>query len=75
MNTKIKATKRENQIFWDYDLKRMDLSNPKIMIWYLSRKIRFGDLSGVTKADLKKYLPKLDISSSLRQLLKNYLNV
>jgi len=71
----MKATKKEKQIFWDYDLSRIDLSNPKAMIWYLNRKLKFGDLSGITKANLKKYLPKLDISPSLRQLLKNYLNV
>jgi len=70
----MKATKKEKQIFWDYDLNKMDLSNPKIMIWYLSRKLRFGDLSGITKPILKKYLPKLDISPSLRKLFKNYLD-
>ena len=69
----MEVTRKEKQIFWDYDLNKMDLSNPKIMIWYLSRKIRFGDLTGITKADLKKYLLKLDISQSLRELLKNYL--
>lgn len=69
----MKSTRREKQIFWDYDLNRMDLSNPKIMIWYLNRKLRFGDLSGITKANLRKHLPKLDISQSLRELLKNYL--
>lgn len=69
----MKATKKEKQIFWDYDLKRMDLSNPKIMVWYLNRKLKFGDLSGITKANLKKHLSKLDISRSLRGLLKNYL--
>ena len=70
----MKITKKEKKIFWDYDFKKMDLSNSKVMIWYLSRKIRFGDLSGITKPTLKKYLPKLDISQSLRQLLKKYLH-
>lgn len=70
----MKATKKEEQIFWDYDLNKIDLSNPKIMAWYLSRKVRFGDLSGIKKSVLKKYLPKLDISSSLKELLKNYFN-
>jgi len=71
----MKLTKKEKQIFWDYDLSKIDLSNPKIMTWYLSRKLRFGDLSGISKKDLKKYLLKLDVSASLRELLKNYLNV
>ena len=69
----MKVTKKEKQIFWDYDLSKVDLSNPKIMVWYLNRKLRFGDLSGITKISLRKYLPELDISYSLRELLKNYL--
>ena len=68
-------TKREKQIFWDYDLDSSDLKNERIKIWFLSRKLNFGDFSGITKRDLKKYLPKLNISPALKELLKNYLNV
>ena len=60
-------------IFWDYNVRKMDLSNPKVKIWYLNRKLRFGDLLGLKRTDLKKYLPKLDINPSLKELLKNYL--
>lgn len=60
-------------IFWDYDLNKADFSNPKIKLWYLSRKLQFGDLAGVTKKDLKKYLPELNINPSLKELLKNFL--
>jgi hypothetical protein len=62
-----------NKFFWDYDVRKMDLSNPKVKIWYLTRKLRFGDLLGLSNADLKKYLPKLDINPSLKELLQNYL--
>lgn len=65
--------KKVNKIFWDYDVRKMDLSNPKVKIWYLNRKLRFGDLLGLTKTDLKKYLPKLDINPSLKELLTNFL--
>ena len=65
--------KQKDKIFWDYDIRKMDLSNPKVKIWYLNRKLRFGDLSGLKKADLKKYLPKLDINLSLKEMLQNYL--
>ncbi len=61
-------------IFWDYNLKKMDLKNPDVKRWYLSRKLKFGDFSGITKKDLKKHLSKLDIQISLKELLKNYLN-
>ncbi len=65
--------KQKNKIFWDYDIRKMDLNNLKVKIWYLNRKLRFGDLSGLSKTDLKKYLPKLDINPSLKELLQNYL--
>lgn len=65
--------KQTYKIFWDYDVRKMDLGNPKVKIWYLNRKLLFGDLFGLKKKDLKKYLPKLDINPSLRELLQNYL--
>ncbi|TSC95168.1 MAG: hypothetical protein CEN87_180 [Parcubacteria group bacterium Licking1014_1] len=71
----MKPTKKEKQIFWDYDLNKINLSNPKIMVWYLSRKLRFGDLSRITKKELKKHLPKLDVSPSLKELLNNFLKI
>ncbi len=68
---------RRNQsskvIFWDYDLSKIDLSNPKVKVWYLNRKLQFGDFFGITKAELQKYLPQLDINLSLKELLQNYL--
>jgi len=66
-------SKRTNKIFWDYDVRKMDLSNPKVKIWYLNRKLQFGDLSGLNRIDLRKYLPKLNINPSLKELLRNYL--
>lgn len=67
---------RQNQlkaIFWDYDLSEADLSNPKTKIWYLTRKLQFGDFSGISKVDLRKYLPKLNINPYLKELLQNFL--
>jgi len=65
--------KINKKIFWDYNVKKMDLSNPKAKIWYLNRKLRFGDLLGLKRTDLKKYLPELDINPSLKELLQNFL--
>ncbi|MAF20767.1 MAG: hypothetical protein CMI55_03740 [Parcubacteria group bacterium] len=61
-------------IFWDYDIKDTDSNNPDFMIWFLSRKLSFGDLDGIKKKDLKKFLQRLDISNSLKELFVNYLN-
>jgi len=60
-------------IFWDYDLSKANLSNPKVKIWYLTRKLQFGDFSGIVKDDLQKYLPELNIDPNLKELLQNYL--
>ena len=68
-----KISVKNRVVFWDYDLKKANLKNPRILLWYLNRKLRFGDLSGIEKRDLKKLLSKLQINSSLKELLRNYL--
>lgn len=65
--------KENKAIFWDYNIKKVDLKNPKVKIWYLNRKLKFGDLRGLKKTDIRKYLSKLNINSSLKELLHNYL--
>lgn len=64
----------KNPIFWDYDLANSDLSNPQTKIWYLNRKLQFGDFSDLKRKDLEDYLPNLNIDPSLKELLQNYLN-
>lgn len=64
---------KEKSIFWDYDINKAKLSDPKVKSWYLTRKLQFGDFSGINKKDLKKYLPNLDINPFLKELLQNYL--
>lgn len=63
----------DKTIFWDYDMEKSNLSEPKAKIWYLNRKLQFGDLKGLKKSELKRYFPKLNIEPSLKELLKNYL--
>ncbi|MBU1177199.1 MAG: hypothetical protein ABIG88_00595 [Patescibacteria group bacterium] len=60
-------------IFWDYDIKNIDFDNSNSMIWFLSRKLNFGDLDGIKKKDLKKFLKHLHINSSLKELFTNFL--
>lgn len=68
-----KTSTKNKAIFWDYDPEKADFTNPKIALWRMNRKLRFGDFSNIKKTDLKKYFSKLDINSSLKELLKNYL--
>jgi len=35
--------KIDQKYIWDYDIKSLDLKNPEVLKWYLSRKINFGD--------------------------------
>ncbi len=69
----MKKTEKNKAIFWDYDLARADLSDPKVKLWYLNRKLQFGDLTGLKKSDLKENLPRLNINPSLKELLENFL--
>lgn len=69
----MRRNKLNKAIFWDYDLSKANLSNSKVKIWYLTRKLQFGDFSGIAKSDLQKYLPKLNIDPNLKELLQNYL--
>lgn len=68
-----RITRREKEIFWDYNLEKIDLEKPEVKKWYLKRKLDFGDLSGLRRIDLEKYLSGLDIDISLKKLLVNYL--
>ena len=58
---------------WDYDVKSLDLSKPSVLLWYLKRKIDYGDWEVLDRKTLKKYLPKLKIDPYLKQILKSFL--
>lgn len=58
---------------WDYDVKKLDLSKPDVLLWYLKRKIEYGDWGVLDRKTLKKYLPKLKINPYLKQILQDFL--
>ncbi|NCP17003.1 hypothetical protein COU24_00790 [Candidatus Kuenenbacteria bacterium CG10_big_fil_rev_8_21_14_0_10_39_14] len=65
--------KNLTKFIWDYNLKKSNVDNPTIKKWLLARQLFFGNLNGITLADLKKYLPNLDINRSLKELLTNFI--
>jgi len=69
----MKKAVKNQAIFWDYSLKAIDLKRPQAKAWFLSRKLKFSDLTGINKKELKKYLPQLKINASLKELLTNFL--
>ncbi len=58
---------------WDYDVKKLDLSKPEVLLWYLKRKIEHGDWGTLDRKTLKKHLPKLKIDPYLKQILQEFL--
>ena len=57
---------------WDYQIRRKDLENPKVLRWYLERKINFGDWTGIKEKDLKNNLSKLAIEPEIKKILEKY---
>jgi len=68
-----KYMKLNSKYIWDYDIKGLDLDNPKVLIWYLERKINYGDWESLDKKTLGKYLPKLKINPYLKHILRGFL--
>jgi len=66
----MKLTKK---YIWDYDVKSLDLKKPSVLIWYLERKIRYGDWEVLDRKILKEYLPKLKINPYLKKILQGFL--
>ena len=64
--------KANDKYIWDYDIKNLDLTDPKVLVWYLERKITYGDWESLDKKSLKKYLPELNINPYLKQILNNF---
>jgi len=57
---------------WDYDARSLDLKNPSVLRWYLSRKINFGDWQSLDTELVEKNLNHLEIDPTLKQMLKKY---
>lgn len=61
---------------WDYKLSKNWLPETDLQwLWYLERKVNYGDWKGIKTAWLQKYLPKLEhrLDPGKREMLKFYL--
>ena len=65
--------KQKTPAVWDYDIRTADFSDPRVMRWYLSRRINWGDWKGLRKADIKNQLPHLAITKGMKRFLKRVL--
>jgi hypothetical protein len=69
---KIIIMRLSKKYIWDYDIKNLDLSKKKTLLWYLQRKIEYGDWESIDKKTLKKYLKEIKIDPILREILKSF---
>lgn len=65
--------KFSKKYIWDYQIRKSDLKKPEVLLWYLKRKIEYGDWQVLDKKTLKKYLPKLKINPYLKKILQDFL--
>ena len=64
--------KVDQKYIWDYDVKSIDLKKPKVLRWYISRKIGFGDWKSLDSKLIEQNLNQLEIDPTLKSMLKKY---
>ena len=64
--------KTDKKYIWDYDIKSINLKNPQVLVWYLSRKVNSADWDSLDTKLIERHIDQLVIKPSLRQMLKRY---
>lgn len=73
-NKVIKHTKPISPLgIWDYDIRKLDLTRPDVLRWYLERKIEYNDWKAIEYTALKRYLPELAIDEDKKKFLTNFI--
>lgn len=66
--------KKSQKGIWETDVKTLNLSNPKVLKWYLERKIAVGDWGALDRTTLAPMLSKLSIDVRIKALIKDFLH-
>ncbi len=66
--------KKSQKGIWETDAQTINLSNPKVLKWYLERKIEVGDWGALDCATLAPMLNKLSIDIHVKSLLRDFLS-
>lgn len=66
--------KKSQKGIWETDVKTINLSNPKVLKWYLERKIEVGDWRALDRSTLARMLGKLSIDRHIKTLLRDFLH-
>lgn len=64
--------RRSQKGIWETDVKTINLSNPKVLKWYLERKIEVGDWRALDRSTLIRMLRKLSIDIHVKTLIKDF---
>ena len=65
--------KKSQKGIWETDVKTINLSNRKVLKWYLERKIEVGDWKALDRATLARMIGKLSIDTRVKALVKDFL--
>lgn len=65
--------RRSQKGIWETDVKTINLSNPKVLKWYVERKIEVGDWGALDRPTLVQTLGKLSIDTHVKALIKDFL--
>ncbi|MBI4239604.1 hypothetical protein HY620_01295 [Candidatus Uhrbacteria bacterium] len=66
--------KKSQKGIWETDVKTINLSNPKVLKWYVERKIEVGDWKALDRPTLARMLGKLSINARVKALLRDFLH-
>ena len=66
--------KKSQKGIWETNVKMINLSNPKVLKWYVERKIEVGDWKALDRATLARMLEKLSIDIHVKELLRDFLS-
>lgn len=68
-NTKLRKTQRG---IWEANVRTLDLKNPRVLKWYMEKKIHAGEWQALGREDLRRMLPELKMDPAIGALLKRF---
>ena len=67
--------KKSQKGIWETDVRTINLSHPKVLKWYLERKIQVGDWKALNRVMLARMLGNLVVDAHIKELLHDFLYV
>ena len=67
--------KKSQKGIWETDVRTVNISHPKVLKWYIERKIAVGDWQALDRATIARMLEKIDIDTHVKTLLQDFLYV